>query len=75
MPTARGVLLHMWQRGWMYLRKAGTIILDGTELTIDKSLTIAGPGETNLTISANTSNPSKNSQVFHIYSDSSSYGS
>jgi len=27
MPTARGVLLHMWQRGWMYLRKAGTVIL------------------------------------------------
>jgi len=26
-PTARGVLIHMWQRGWMYLRKAGTIIL------------------------------------------------
>jgi ferrous iron transport protein B len=27
MPTARGVLIHMWQRGWMYVRKAGTIIL------------------------------------------------
>ncbi len=26
-PTIKGVLIHMWQRGWMYLRKAGTIIL------------------------------------------------
>ena len=27
LPTARAVLIHMWQRGWMYLKKAGTIIL------------------------------------------------
>ena len=27
MPTLKSVCLHMWQRGWMYLRKAGTIIL------------------------------------------------
>jgi len=27
MPTARGLLIHTWQRGWMYLKKAGTIIL------------------------------------------------
>jgi ferrous iron transport protein B len=26
-PTAKGVMIHMWQRGWMYIRKAGTIIL------------------------------------------------
>ena len=26
-PTAKGTCIHMWQRGWMYLRKAGTIIL------------------------------------------------
>ena len=26
-PTARGALLHMWERSWLYLRKAGTIIL------------------------------------------------
>lgn len=26
-PTIKGVLIHMWERGWMYLRKAGTIIL------------------------------------------------
>jgi ferrous iron transport protein B len=26
-PTLKSVCLHMWQRGWMYLRKAGTIIL------------------------------------------------
>jgi len=27
MPTLKGLLIHMWQRGWMYLKKAGTIIL------------------------------------------------
>jgi ferrous iron transport protein B len=27
MPPLRSVLTHMWQRGWLYLRKAGTIIL------------------------------------------------
>jgi ferrous iron transport protein B len=27
MPTWKGLFIHMWDRGWMYLRKAGTIIL------------------------------------------------
>jgi len=27
MPTARAVAVHMWTRAWLYLRKAGTIIL------------------------------------------------
>ena len=27
MPTLKGLLVHMWERSWMYLRKAGTIIL------------------------------------------------
>ena len=27
MPTLKSVCLHMWHRGWMYLKKAGTIIL------------------------------------------------
>ncbi len=27
MPTVRGTLLHMWERGWLYLKKAGTLIL------------------------------------------------
>ena len=27
MPTLKSVLIHMWQRGWMYLKKAGTVIL------------------------------------------------
>jgi ferrous iron transport protein B len=26
-PTLRGTLIHMWHRGWMYVRKAGTVIL------------------------------------------------
>ncbi len=27
MPTLKGTLVHMWERGWMFLRKAGTIIV------------------------------------------------
>jgi ferrous iron transport protein B len=27
MPTFRSICIHMWQRGWMYLKKAGTVIL------------------------------------------------
>jgi len=27
MPTLKGVFIHMWGRGWLYLKKAGTIIL------------------------------------------------
>ncbi len=27
MPTIKGVLIHTWERGWMYLKKAGTVIL------------------------------------------------
>jgi len=26
MPTARGLAVHMWERSWMYVRKAGTVI-------------------------------------------------
>ncbi|MBN2382309.1 ferrous iron transport protein B [bacterium] len=27
MPTFRSVMIHMWNRAWLYVRKAGTIIL------------------------------------------------
>ncbi len=27
MPTLRGVLIHTWERIWLYVRKAGTVIL------------------------------------------------
>ncbi|CFX18126.1 Ferrous iron transport protein B [Syntrophomonas zehnderi OL-4] len=27
MPTLKNILIHMWERTWLYLRKAGTIIL------------------------------------------------
>ena len=26
-PTVKGTLLHMWERAWCYIRKAGTVIL------------------------------------------------
>jgi len=32
MPTLKSICIHMWQRGWMYLRKAGTIILGASIL-------------------------------------------
>jgi ferrous iron transport protein B len=27
MPTPQGLFLHVWQRAWLYLKKAGTVIL------------------------------------------------
>jgi ferrous iron transport protein B len=27
MPTLKGMIIHMWERGWLYVKKAGTIIL------------------------------------------------
>lgn len=27
LPTLKSVLLHMWERAWLYLKKAGTVIL------------------------------------------------
>ena len=27
MPTLRSILTHTWERGWMYIKKAGTVIL------------------------------------------------
>jgi ferrous iron transport protein B len=27
MPTLRAIVIHMWERSWMYVRKAGTLIL------------------------------------------------
>ena len=27
LPTVRGAVVHMWERSWLYLKKAGTIIL------------------------------------------------
>jgi ferrous iron transport protein B len=26
-PTIKGIFIHMWERGWMYLKKAGTVII------------------------------------------------
>jgi ferrous iron transport protein B len=27
LPTMRGILIHTWERAWLYIRKAGTILL------------------------------------------------
>lgn len=32
MPTAKSVLMHMWERAWAYIKKAGTFILGATIL-------------------------------------------
>ncbi len=26
MPTLRGIIIHTWERGWLFIRKAGTVI-------------------------------------------------
>ncbi|NCA92850.1 ferrous iron transport protein B [bacterium] len=28
-PTLKGLLIHMWERGWLYIKKAGTVIMLG----------------------------------------------
>ena len=27
MPTLRGICIHCWERTWMYLKKAGTVLV------------------------------------------------
>jgi len=29
MPTLNGLIIHMWERGWLYIKKAGTVIMLG----------------------------------------------
>ncbi|MDR1856689.1 MAG: ferrous iron transport protein B [Desulfovibrio sp.] len=41
MPTLFGMLLHCWERAWMYIKKAGTIIL-AISVLIWASLTFPG---------------------------------
>jgi ferrous iron transport protein B len=28
-PTVKGLIIHMWERGWLYIKKAGTVIMLG----------------------------------------------
>jgi ferrous iron transport protein B len=28
-PTIKGLIIHMWERGWLYIKKAGTVIMLG----------------------------------------------
>ncbi len=44
MPTLKGVLIHMWDRAWLYLRKAGTIIL-GISIILWAMNTFPGLGD------------------------------
>ena len=46
-PTLKGVFIHMWQKGWMYLRKAGTIIL-GISIVLWAMTTFPKPPEESL---------------------------
>lgn len=44
MPTVKGVLIHMWERGWLYLKKAGTVIL-GISIVLWAMITFPRPTE------------------------------
>ena len=48
MPTLKSVCIHMWHRGWMYLRKAGTIIL-AISIILWAAMSYPKPGEQSLT--------------------------
>ena len=44
-PTARGLLIHTWERTWQYIKKAGTVIL-GISILLWALMTYPGlPGE------------------------------
>ncbi len=47
MPTFKSILIHMWQRGWMYLRKAGTVIL-GISIILWAAMSWPRPHDTSL---------------------------
>ncbi|MBQ3033128.1 MAG: ferrous iron transport protein B [Deferribacterales bacterium] len=44
MPTLKGVLTHMWERGWLYLKKACTVIL-GISIVLWAMTTFPRPSE------------------------------
>ncbi len=51
MPTVRSMVIHMWERGWLFLRKAGTLILAASVCmwaltSFPKPPAEAGPGAT-----------------------------
>jgi len=48
MPTLKSVSIHMWHRGWMYLRKAGTIIL-AISIILWAAMSYPKPSEQSLT--------------------------
>ncbi|MFH1136325.1 MAG: ferrous iron transport protein B [Pseudomonadota bacterium] len=41
LPTLKGLLIHMWERTWLYIKKAGTVIL-GVSILIWASMTFPG---------------------------------
>jgi len=47
MPTTKAVLVHTWQRGWMYVRKAGTVIL-GLSIVLWFAMSFPKPPESRL---------------------------
>ena len=48
MPTGKSICIHMWHRGWMYLRKAGTIIL-GISIILWLAMSYPKPSRESLT--------------------------
>lgn len=47
-PTIKGLLIHMWERGWLYLKKAGTVIFLGCILIWSLSaLPLSAQGDLN----------------------------
>jgi ferrous iron transport protein B len=46
-PTFRSILMHTWHRGWMYLRKAGTVIL-GISIVLWLAMNYPRPPEQSL---------------------------
>jgi ferrous iron transport protein B len=44
LPTAKGLLIHTWERTWQYIKKAGTVIL-GFSIVLWVMMTFPGPSK------------------------------
>ncbi len=63
-PTLRGIVIHMWERGWLYLKKAGTLIL-GISVVMWALATFPRPAE-NATSPAETAEHEHALEATHL---------
>ncbi|MDR2617851.1 MAG: ferrous iron transport protein B [Treponema sp.] len=70
-PTLRGVLWHVWEKTWMYMKKAGTVILASSiiiwAITTFPSYKMNGSEKTELAAAFSRENPEADSAGLETY--------